>query len=346
MVGMAMGFRVDPTRDPLEGAVRAAARQVDAAARTLRAALRAADVAGSAAAVHEARKALRRARSLVELLRPWWGREDAGDLTALLRDARRRLAGARDATVVVAALRDAARGREGPALAPEAVAALRARLQGSRDAELARLDAAAVPPVLALLSDARPALRAAAERAAAQGQAADAGEALGRGLARLHRRARAASTEALAAPDVDRLHRARRRWKEVGYVVAWWSPAWPRALKAWLDDLDEVLDLLGRDHDQAVLRERIGSWRDVAIDDAGMAVPGGPPAPDAATGPALAPGSVAAAVARSEHRSARLRGRALPRLARLTAEPTGAFVARHVAYLRSASAAARDRSAP
>ena len=186
----------------------------------------------------------------------------------------------------------------------------------------------------------------AAERAAAQGQAADAGEALGRGLARLHRRARTASTEALAAPDVDRLHRARRRWKEVGYVVAWWSPAWPRALTAWLDDLDEVLDLLGRDHDQAVLRERIGSWPDGAIDGAGLGVPGGPPVPDPATGPALAPGSLAAAVARSEHRSARLRGRALPRLARLTAEPTGAFVARHVAYLRSACAAAHDRSAP
>lgn len=324
-----MAFRVDITRDPLEEAVRAAARAVDAAGRALRAGLRADDGAALAAAVHEARKSLRRARAMAELLRPWLGGEAADDLIGVLRDARRRLAGARDADVLLEALREATRGRgDDPGPAPDDLAALRRWLTGERDAELARFDASALPAVQALLLDARRVLRVAAARAAAATTAEDGGvEALAAGLARLHRRARRATRSASAVVDTDGLHRARRRWKELGYVVTWWSPAWPVPLRAWRDELDVVVDLLGRDHDQAVLQARL---RAAGAVDAG-------PGADAVrwADPALR----AAVAARSARQAARLRARALPRLHRLAAEPTGAFVERHAAYLAAARVA-------
>ena len=326
-----MAFAWNKTREPLGDAVRATRAQVADAVRGLRVAARAGDPSALARAVHEARKSLRRARALVDLLRPLLGAEAASDLAAGLRDARRHLSDARDATVVVAALRAAwkerAAGAPAPAgrrTRPPGVAALRARLVGDRDAELAGVDAAAAITAVALLHDVQARLRAVAVATADGGSTGTAppDAVLRRGLSRQHRRALAATRAALARPDDERLHDARKRWKELGYVMRWWAPAWPRVIEPWLVEVDALGDLIGEHHDQAVLRARLGEPAVAAV------------AADAAGGDAL----VAEVRARSERRGARLRARALPVLARLAAEPTDAFVARHLAYLAAAAA--------
>jgi len=348
-----MAFGWDGARDPYDAAVRAAAAEVQAARRVLRrAARRAAPVAdptvadgavadgavadgavadpGSEAAeraavdiaVHDARKSLRRARALVDWLRPLIDEEAGDTLAARLRDARRRLGLARDGAVLLPALTSA--WLEGPA-APSAgggrLAAVRADLAplmalwGSMRAGGVALfagDAAGYRALDAELRRARTDLRALRWHR-------DDGALLGRGLDRLHRRAVAAGRDALERPDAAALHRARRRWKALAEVVRWLRPAWPRPIGAWLDEVDEVTDMLGEAHDQVLLRER-------------LAVVG------TAVGAALA----ARVLAGSERRSERLARAALPTLARLVAEPTGAFVARHRAYAAAARRARRS----
>jgi CHAD domain-containing protein len=326
-----MGFGWDTTRDPCDDAVRAAAGQLRIALRELRGAGRARRGAAERgarpdadAAVHEARKALRRARAMAELLRPLAGADLAGDLVDAVRGARRRLSTARDDAVLPAALGAACgeRGDPGDAGAGgppgSAIAPLRALLAPEGGGAQAGVDPETVAAIAAALEGARHDLtRLHAVARAAGGDL----EPLGRGLRRMHRRARAAAGAAQAAVAAgsdtadDALHDARKRFKELAYAMRWWAPAWRRPIEAWLLEVDTLVDLIGVDHDQVVLRSRLRRLGD-AVD-----------------------GEVLARVyAGSERRSARLRGKAARALVRLAAEPSGAFVARHVGYMASARA--------
>ena len=335
-----MGFGWDTTRDPCDDAVRAAAGQLRIALRELRGAAEP-DPAGSVdpdpagsvepdpgadadAAVHEARKALRRARAMADLLRPLAGADLAGDLVDAVRGARRRLSAARDDAVLPSALRAAWREREGTDGGAEgrppgsAVAPLRALLAPDGSGATAGVDAETVAAIAAAMEGARHDLGRL--RTAARAAGGDL-EPLGRGLRRMHRRARAAAEAACsaagdgAARDDVALHDARKRFKELGYVMRWWAPAWRRPIEAWLVEVDTLVDLIGADHDQVVLRSRLRMLAH-AVDGELLAW----------------------AYAGSERRSARLRGKAGRALVRLAAEPTGAFVARHVAYMAAARA--------
>jgi hypothetical protein len=254
-----------------------------------------------------------------------------------VRGARRRLSDVRDGAVLPVALRAAWRERVGPGGGREdrppgsAVAPLRLLFEGERGGALARVEPETVAAISADLEGARHDLNR--MHAAARAAGGDL-ELLGRGLRRMHRRARAAADVAVAAAadapagdtagvardsaGVERdtaLHDARKRFKELGYVMRWWAPAWRRPIEAWLVEVDALGDLIGADHDQVVLRSRL---------------------------PALA-GSldgalVAQVLAGSERRSARLRAKAARSLVRLAAEPSGAFVTRHLAYMAAARA--------
>ena len=320
-----MGFGWDPTRDPCDDAVRAAVGQLRVALREVRGALREQRGARTdpAVAVHEARKALRRCRALAELLRPLADGDRASDLIASLRGARRRLSDARDDAVLRAALRAAWRERVGPSGGREgrapgaALAPLRAHLEATGEQPSAGLEPAVVATMTAELESARHDLKLL--HAAARGVGGDP-EPLARGLRRMHRRARAAAATAAAvvrdqvAHD-DALHDARKRFKELGYVMRWWAPAWRGPIEAWLAEADALGDLIGADHDQVVLRSRL-----------------------AALGDAVDGELLAQVLAGSERCSARLRAKAGRSLTRLAAEPSGAFVARHLAYLAAARA--------
>ncbi|MDF1521523.1 MAG: CHAD domain-containing protein [Trueperaceae bacterium] len=256
-------------------------------------------------AVHEARKALKRARAFARLLAPALGAAVADELDRRARDAGRALAPLRDAAAARAAL-DAVRAHVGTDadLDADAWAAV-ARACGAeaggpeRPAASAALDAATadLEVLRALLrTTERPAPSAAA---------------WARGLRRLHRSARRTARAALASPDDDeRVHAARAAWKRLGLAVRAYRAVAPALVGPWVTEVEAVCALLGDDHDQVVLRERLAA----GVEGVPEAVLERLRAASWAVGSAL-------------------RAEALPRLAWLAAEPSKGFAARHRAYV-------------
>ncbi len=107
-------------------------------------------------AVHETRKALKRLRALVRLLREDLGEQTFARENAVLRDAARRLAGARDAEVILSTLDELLR-HSGKLARRPGVRKLRRQLTAERDraAKLALGDTATHTAVLGELNRAR-----------------------------------------------------------------------------------------------------------------------------------------------------------------------------------------------
>ncbi|HEX3519073.1 MAG TPA: CHAD domain-containing protein [Solirubrobacteraceae bacterium] len=239
-------------------------------------------------AVHETRKALKRLRALLRMLEPEldpsaYAREDAA-----LKDAGRRLAGARDAEVMLATLDGLVERNRGKLSGRGGVIRLRAALLAEREA--ARRDTLGDPAarthVLAELRACR--VRVAAWRLPERSQL----QLIEAGLVRLYRKGEKRRRRAAAARrgDMHKLHEWRKRVKDLRYVAEMLrpldeqrqrsAPKGKRARKrvararkdaAWLARMarraDKLGELLGEDHDLAVLAQLIET-------DAPMARPG------------------------------------------------------------------------
>ena len=206
-------------------------------------------------AVHEARKAFKRLRALLRVNRDQLGDDIRRRENAAFRDAGRRLSGARDARVVVATFDDLTE-RNQDSLPPGAFAGLHA--------------------VLATAA-ARPGLRIGSEDAAAV--AAEVEEARGRvaawplegveaatlaaGLARIQRRGRRAYREAKADPSSEHLHELRKRTKDLWHAAQILRPAAPKRMRKLATRAHELSDLLGENHDLALLRDAVDEHANV-----------------------------------------------------------------------------------
>lgn len=102
--------------------------------------------------VHEARKAIKRMRALARLLREQLGEDEFARVNAALREAGRRLAGARDADVRIATLRELTE-RYPNALALEGVRLLDERLRSERSQSGPPADTKAVLADIAAMRD-------------------------------------------------------------------------------------------------------------------------------------------------------------------------------------------------
>ena len=301
-----MPYRLDLAADPPD-ALRAAAReQIDDAVRRLRD-----DRADDPAkAVHEARKDLKKARSLLRLARPGLPRAVYRRENGVLRDTGRSLSGARDADVLVETV--AGLGERYTGQLPEAqFDALRAGLAAAAaEAREHEGDAAA--------EDAVATLDAVAVRIGDWPLDRCDHDTLVHGATRAYKRGRAALAAAEATPSVERLHGLRKRVKDLWYHGRLLEEAWPRVVKAQSRAAHDLADLLGDDHDLAVLAERVerGVATDAPIDDE----------------------AVLGLIAR---RRAELQAEAMPIARRLYAEPQKAFRGRLREYVRAAGAERR-----
>jgi CHAD domain-containing protein len=226
-------------------------------------------------AVHETRKALKRLRALVRMLRRELGEEVFAREDAALRDAGRRLAGARDAEVVVNTL-DGLLERDGRRLARRrGVARLRRALVAEKEAANARLLSDA-----AMRADVLEELRGIRWRVAAWPLSGRDGiQALEPGLQRIYRQGRGRYRRA-AAGKGDRgraMHEWRKRVKDLRYAAEMLErrdPAGERGLskrrrrkaakRARAQPLrrlarraDRLGEALGEEHDLAVLAGRL-----------------------------------------------------------------------------------------
>ena len=191
-------------------------------------------------AVHEARKDLKKLRALLRLARGELGARVFARENACFRDAAAELSGVRDADVMLETLDaldlPAGMGWE-----------LRKVVQAHRGRDGHGRESAA-RGVVAMLGEAR-------GRIGDWPLRDDSFDALADGLERTYRRGRRDFKAARAEPGTHALHEWRKRVKQLWYQHGLLRSLWPPVMEAVAKDAHELSNLLGDDHDLAVLAD-------------------------------------------------------------------------------------------
>lgn len=251
-----MPYRIHTDEDVRDGVRRCAREQLDRAIDALSEHISDDPVE----AVHDARKALKQERSLLRLARGTIDRVDRERENAALRRAGQQLSAARDAEVMLQALDQLAERFAGRV--PQAsFAAIRDRLEAERDIARRRLLVSKVPEAVA------DELRAVRARVDVWILRRDGWKALAPGLERGYRRGRRTFERAQVKPTVERLHEWRKRTKDLWYHLRLLGPLSPAIVGGYADEAHALSDLLGDDHDLAVLRTTIKAGsHELAVD--------------------------------------------------------------------------------
>jgi CHAD domain-containing protein len=251
-------FRLYTDQPVPDGMRRIARGQIDGAAEDLRQTPK----RKTAEAVHEARKRLKRLRASVRVSRDALGERTYQRENSVFRDAGRALSATRDSKVLIETL-DELEGRFRAELDPGAIAALSSRLEDehSRATESLKQDPAVIDGVLDTLRKAR-------RRTASWRFDSDGFEALGPGVRRIYRRGRRRMRAAEAEPSTENFHEWRKRTKDLWHALQIVRPAAPKRLKAMARQAHDLSDLLGDDHDLAVLRDYVEAHRALLDDQA------------------------------------------------------------------------------
>jgi CHAD domain-containing protein len=228
----ARSFRLREREPVRDGLVRIAIGQVDSAIENLE--------NGSEGAVHAARKSFKRLRAVLRLARDQLGEEVYRRENRGLRDLGRQLSGARDSEVLLETL-DSVTG------ACPAPAGLRESLAGEHALAAQQLGTHSALRELHELRD----------RIACWPLESDEIENLKPGFRRIYRRARRAYSRAQRDPTVENLHELRKRTKDVWYSAQVLRPASPKRMKRLARSAHELSDLIGQEHDLAILAERV-----------------------------------------------------------------------------------------
>lgn len=202
-------------------------------------------------AVHETRKSLKRLRASVRVARAPLGDQRYAKENADFRETGRLLSGARDSKVLIETL-DGLNERAADEISSEATAVLRSRLEDEHKLALAKLrgDRTVVDSVLAKLKSAR-------RRTARWTFESDGFDALAPGLERIYRRGRRRMRAAAAEPSTENLHEWRKRVKDFWHACQIVRPASPKRLRKLGKRAHHLSDLLGTDHDLAVLSDYV-----------------------------------------------------------------------------------------
>ncbi len=211
--------------------------------------------------VHQVRKRCKKLRALVRIVRPRFAGYEQEN--AFFRNAARELSYLRDAQTVVECFDDLMK-HNGNTVDDAQFASIRAELVDRRTRaadDVAGLDAR-LDTFLQQMHDARARVD--------QWKIDDDGfSAVRGGLNKTYKRGRKALRKALADPTTDNLHEWRKRVKYHWYHERLLRCIWPAMMKAEREAGDELADLLGDEHDLAVLQqtvdgepERFGEERD------------------------------------------------------------------------------------
>ena len=238
-----MAYRID-LEAPLAAELRRlAADQLGSAV----AGLEAAGARDRAAAVHGARKSVKKTRALLRLARPGLPGDVYRDEQDALRAAGRLLSGARDADVLGATVDALAERFAGRMPAPRRSTGCGAR-SSRRPARTARRTAAPRrSPRCARSRRGWPRCRSTTSTPTA----------LRAGAVRVQRAGRKRYKAALKAGGGDPLHELRKRAKDRWYHERLLRDGWPAVGKAYAGEADRLGELLGDEHDLAVLDERL-----------------------------------------------------------------------------------------
>lgn len=277
-----------------------------------------------AKAIHEARKHLKKVRALLRLVRPALGEQAYRRENDALRDAAGQLSATRDADVLVAtvdALAEHAAGRLPAsdfavlrdALAAEAATRRARPASVGGDAAAGAADRSGDTAAGAVSQELRDAL------ARVETWPLDGGdwETVVAAVTRAYARGRRDGRRAAEQPTVEALHQWRKRVKDLWYHHRLLKPVWPDVVSAYGEEAHVLSELLGDDHDLAVLRDRLV---------AGVALPPG------------AAADLTALLALVDERRGRLQEDARRLAARLYAESPRAFERRWRRWVAAAVA--------
>lgn len=197
--------------------------------------------------VHEARKHLKRARAMLRLLRPELGKDTCQRDDAALAEAMRILAGSREAAAESAVL-DALVARSPRRLKKHADAFVTATAAGPAEAP---------PSGEQALERALEALASARQTVSGWALSRDDWSLVNDGFRRTAARAGRAFTRAKQHGTPENLHTWRRRLKRHQYQLELLSPLRPKPIRARQRRAARATELLGEDHDLALLSNRL-----------------------------------------------------------------------------------------
>jgi CHAD domain-containing protein len=209
-------------------------------------------------AVHSARKRFKKLRALLRLVRDGLGDRVYRKENVFFRDAGRPLTEVRDAKVLGEALDKLADSFAGQAPS-DGLKKLQAALEKRRKEITHRI----LDEHNALAEVARR-LRAARRRVKNGDAGSDDWSTLGKGLKRVYRQGRDACAEAADDRSVENLHEWRKQTKYLRAQLEMLRPTWPEVLEGLADQAHHLGDLLGDDHDLAVLHDLLEREPDMA----------------------------------------------------------------------------------
>ena len=194
------------------------------------------------------RKSLKKIRAVLRLVRPVMGEKYYRRENTCFRDAARPLTEVRDARILIETL-DKLVEHFQEHIAGRSFADVRKALQDNLRAVRKRVldEHNAFAVVAEAVSQAR-------ERVKGWTDVPDKWSSVGAGLQDTCRKARAAFRDAAADPSAAKLHEWRKQGKYLRYQLEVLRPLWPERMGELATEADLMGDLLGDDHDLAVLR--------------------------------------------------------------------------------------------
>jgi CHAD domain-containing protein len=195
----------------------------------------------STAAIHDARKRLKKCRAVLRLVRADIGGKEFANLNNSMRDTGRLLSSTRDADVLLSTLENLIEDRR-------RFVAIRATFRNRRDElrEQIKGGAGAVSNASSKLDTIDKGVNRLTFNST--GPALFLG-----GLKDCYAGGRDALSESLDKPTDENLHEWRKRSKDVWYHLRIFRTLWPELINPLTDEAHRLSDLLGDDHDLAVL---------------------------------------------------------------------------------------------
>ena len=241
---MGLGFSLDPAVPMSEAVRRVASAEIDTAYAAL------ASPPERHKGVHNSRKCLKRLRSLLVLIRPGLPEPVFDSLTERLRTIARGLAPARDAAALLDAVDKFAKAEGEGEATP--IPALRAWLQERRQAAKRSLDGSTASDAMRGLFALRPAMANLAVYP-------DDFSPIAKGLRESYRGGRKAFAQAFATGNDEDFHEWRKTLQHHWRHMQLLAPCWPSELSTRVEAARALSQILGDDHDIALLRQLVSA---------------------------------------------------------------------------------------
>jgi CHAD domain-containing protein len=216
--------------------------------------------------VHNARKSFKKIRSLLRLVREDLGEDIYKDEHQWFRNAKNRLSSVRDAEAMIETFDTLAEHFPSVAECPplgsmrESLVVRRRRIaEESVDLEQVAHETAT-------------GLRQVEERTRRWELARDEFAAIGPGLERIYSKGVKAMHKAYRKPSDARFHQWRKRVKDHWYHTRLLRNIWPEVMRARSEELKRLSDLLGGDHDLAVMRATLAREKPDSEDDTAVLI--------------------------------------------------------------------------